>query len=110
MPKSRESGLNGVLERGISGSDETCEHYPCHFNGQDCTWCFCPFYPCLDGLTGGKFVIGKKTGKKVWSCINCRWIHNIKVSEEALKRIKSLKNRKMTRLKKLRLAMLEGEK
>jgi len=52
-----------------------CEYYPCHFPEHDCTFCFCPFYPCLDGLTGGRYVVSKKTGKEVWSCEKCDWIH-----------------------------------
>nr|WP_269850484.1 cysteine-rich small domain-containing protein [Methanosarcina horonobensis] len=28
------------------GGRKTCEYYPCHFEGQNCTFCFCPFYPC----------------------------------------------------------------
>lgn len=55
--------------------DPDCEYYPCHFPGHDCTFCFCPFYPCLDSLTGGRYVISRKTGKYVWSCKKCDWIH-----------------------------------
>ncbi|MDP6613031.1 MAG: cysteine-rich small domain-containing protein, partial [Candidatus Hydrothermarchaeota archaeon] len=39
-----EDNIRKALEKG-AGS-EKCEYYPCHFQGQDCTWCFCPFYPC----------------------------------------------------------------
>ena len=55
--------------------DKTCEYYPCHASLDDCTFCFCPFYPCLDDLTGGRFVASEKTGKDVWSCKRCEWIH-----------------------------------
>jgi histidinol-phosphate aminotransferase len=51
-----------------------CSFRPCHFEGQDCRICFCPFYPCLDNLTGGKYVRGR-LGGKVWSCADCTWIH-----------------------------------
>ena len=54
-----------------------CTFRPCHFEGQDCRICFCPFYPCLDGLTGGKFVKSEKGGS-IWSCIDCLWIHKSK--------------------------------
>jgi Zn-finger protein len=50
-----------------------CEYYPCHFEGQDCTYCFCPFYHC-DDTDLGYFISGKK-GKPVWSCKDCGWIH-----------------------------------
>ena len=53
---------------------EECEYRPCHFEGQDCRICFCPFYPCFDTTTGGKFVRGR-IGGKIWSCIDCSWIH-----------------------------------
>jgi Zn-finger protein len=33
--------LKKILEaKNIVGPDETCDYYPCHFAGQDCTWCF----------------------------------------------------------------------
>lgn len=51
-----------------------CEYYPCHFQGQDCRWCYCPFYPCLDPSTGGKYK-DRKEKSRVWSCINCHWVH-----------------------------------
>lgn len=51
-----------------------CSYRPCHFEGQDCRICFCPFYPCLDNQTAGKYVKGR-LGGMVWSCIDCTWIH-----------------------------------
>ena len=66
--------------------DRTCDYYPCHTSLDDCTFCFCPFYPCLDDLTGGRFVVSEKTGKDVWSCKRCEWIHKkdvvLELSEE----------------------------
>ena len=51
-----------------------CEFYPCHhFQDQDCTHCFCPFYPCKDGELG-RFVKTKR-GKRVWTCIDCQLVH-----------------------------------
>jgi len=57
-----------------------CRYYPCHFEGQDCRFCFCPFYPCGDTSTGGRWIISSK-GKRVWSCKNCHWIHRPEVAE-----------------------------
>ncbi len=56
-------------------SREGCERYPCHFDGQDCTFCFCPFYPCLD-TSLGMMVEG------VWSCNSCTLVHKAEVAEE----------------------------
>lgn len=61
-------------------SRSNCDYYPCHhFEGQDCTHCFCPLYPCRDQDLG-KFVITKR-GKRVWTCIDCRLVHRPKVAE-----------------------------
>ena len=44
-PLAREHLKKVLSRKEVVGSDESCEYYPCHFVGQDCTWCFCPFYP-----------------------------------------------------------------
>lgn len=68
--------VNQVLRsKQIKGPEYDCEHYPCHFNAQDCTWCFGPFYSCGDSLTGGKLIESGRTRKLVWSCEDCNWIH-----------------------------------
>jgi glycerophosphoryl diester phosphodiesterase len=57
-----------------------CEYYPCHhFEGQDCTHCFCPLYPCKDEDLG-RFVRTKR-GKRVWTCIDCVLVHKPKVAK-----------------------------
>jgi len=57
-----------------------CEYYPCHhFEGQDCTHCFCPLYPCKDEELG-RFVRTKR-GKRFWSCIDCKLVHLPKVAK-----------------------------
>lgn len=68
---------------GRRGSNTDCDYYPCHFEGQDCTFCFCPFYPCEDSLTGGSWV-ESSSGGKVWSCLNCNIVHEEKVVDELL--------------------------
>ena len=73
--------LKKILEdRKIRGPDETCEYYPCHFEGMDCTWCFCPFYPCKDEQTGGEWV-EQKDGSRIWGCSKCFWIHRPEVAK-----------------------------
>jgi threonine-phosphate decarboxylase len=81
-----EVKLKDILKaasEGILAARSTCEYYPCHFAGQDCTFCFCPFYPCEDDRTGGK-CIERSTGGMVWSCVDCTIIHKEEVSQKIL--------------------------
>ena len=77
--------IGKALERGVAERSRVdCEYYPCHFEGQDCTFCFCPFYPCKDERTCGEFV-QKSTGGEVWSCAKCNIIHRGDIADRALK-------------------------
>ena len=88
-----EKEIGQALDKGVAARSRVdCEYYPCHFKGQDCTFCFCPFYPCEDTRTGGK-LITKSTGGTVWSCIDCRLIHEEKMSEKVLAGL--MKNKKI---------------
>ncbi len=87
-------------------TDTDCEYYPCHFMGQDCTFCFCPFYPCLDGLTCGGYVVSKRTGRDVWSCKRCVWIHKKDVVADILPGIRQISKDDMKSLLELRLRFL----
>lgn len=69
--------VNEELEQGWIGCNKACEYNPCHFTGQDCTFCFCPFYPCNDTDLGSE-LIGKR-GQKVWNCTDCLFIHRTPV-------------------------------
>ncbi|NLL95411.1 MAG: cobyric acid synthase [Thermoplasmatales archaeon] len=51
------------------GPDGDCPYFPCHYPGQDCTLCYCPFYPCRDERFG-EWIESKKLGK-AWSCLHC---------------------------------------
>ena len=53
------------------GLDYDCEYLPCHKALEACDFCYCHFYPCADGLTGGEWI----KNKDVWSCQHCDWIH-----------------------------------
>ena len=93
--------INGEIQEGPNFE---CEYYPCHFMGQDCTFCYCPFYPCGDGSTGGYWI----KDKGVWSCQECEWIHEedtvkcLKKSlDDIIKEVEDL-NRKKKELLKLR--------
>jgi precorrin-3B C17-methyltransferase len=71
-PLSEEFYLKFLKNQSSSGKNTDCEYYPCHENvNQQCDFCFCPFYPCGDGSTGGKWI----KNKNVWSCEDCSWIH-----------------------------------
>lgn len=88
-----EKEIEKALENGATARSRVdCEYYPCHFAGQDCTFCFCPFYPCEDTRTGGKY-IPKSTGGTVWSCIGCRLIHDGEIAEKVLESL--MKNKKI---------------
>jgi Zn-finger protein len=75
-----------LTQKRLKGMNTDCRYYPCHFDGMDCTWCFCPFYPCQD-TTLGKMVTSKRTGKPVWSCMGCSWVHNPKTAKKILEGI-----------------------
>lgn len=50
-----------VLRTGeLLGIDKGCKYYSsCHHAFlEDCTFCYCPFYPCGDKFTGGKWIKG----------------------------------------------------
>ena len=76
-----------VLGKGdLLGIDTSCRYYPCHRGGlEDCTFCFCPFYPCGDESTGGKWIKGTS-----WSYEDCSWIHRTEVAGRVLKEMKRL--------------------
>ena len=61
----------------IQRINKACKYFPCHEDLEDCTFCYCPFYPCQEeGL--GEYVYSSRLKKKVWSCKICNWIHQIK--------------------------------
>ncbi|HII79805.1 MAG TPA: aminotransferase class I/II-fold pyridoxal phosphate-dependent enzyme, partial [Methanosarcina sp.] len=78
--------LKNVIEKageeGIGGR-KTCEYYPCHFEGQNCTFCFCPFYPCENEKTGGKWIQSSRGGR-VWSCVDCHLVHKKEIAQKIL--------------------------
>lgn len=74
--------IEKAAEEGIGGR-KTCEYYPCHFKGQNCTFCFCPFYPCEDERTGGKWIQSSRGGK-VWSCVDCHLVHKTEIAQQVL--------------------------
>lgn len=73
--------LGEEVKKGIKKGAE-CAYYPCHFQGQDCTFCYCPIYPCAEEDLG-TWIIGKR-GTRVWSCKGCQATHR----RDAVKEIK----------------------
>mgnify|MGYP001154758080 FL=1 len=68
------------LETFKPGPNEDCNYYPCHFKGQDCAYCYCPFYPCMDQRLG-KMVHKEGDDEEVWSCQDCYWTHRSDVAK-----------------------------
>ncbi|WP_414469972.1 precorrin-3B C(17)-methyltransferase [Methanobacterium sp. ACI-7] len=101
-PLSREFYERFLEGDIIEGPNVECDYYPCHRGGENCTFCYCPFYPCGDSSTGGKWI--KEKG--VWSCEDCIWIHEDKTVEcimsklpEIIGEVDDLKKRKKALLK-----------
>lgn len=65
--------------------NKACKYFPCHKGLEDCTFCYCPFYPCRNKKLG-RNVYPK--GKAIWSCADCAWIHKKKVVDEIFELIK----------------------
>lgn len=70
-PLTRKFYENYLAGEGVQGPNFDCPDYPCQQHPQNCTFCYCPFYPCGDSSTGGKWI----KGKPVWDCTDCLWIH-----------------------------------
>ena len=103
-----EKFLNGEVAHG---PNRECEYYPCHWDGQYCDFCYCPFYPCGDSSTGGEWI----KGKNVWNCKNCTWPHEKEAVEcirgpieEILEEVDDLKSKKKTLLKLRRACLLKN--
>ena len=77
------------IARGWIGSNLDCPYHPCHFEGQDCTFCYCPFYPCNDKRYGFD-LYRKKFDDYVWDCKDCLMIHDQDVGRHVMARIKEM--------------------
>lgn len=73
--------------------NKSCNFFPCHAGLEDCTFCYCPFYPCLDKKKGG-FIYSVKNKKDIWSCKSCNWIHKRNVAENIFTMIRKNKYQK----------------
>lgn len=61
--------------------NKACSFFPCHKKLEDCTFCYCPFYPCLD-KTRGDYIYSDKRNRNIWSCQECNWIHKKETVDE----------------------------
>ncbi len=62
---------------GIGNMKNTdCEYFSCHKGLEDCTYCYCPIYPC-EYKEFGKFIKGKN--KQIWDCSDCTVFHKEKI-------------------------------
>jgi len=68
--------VNEEIKRGWIGSNCDCPYHPAHFTHQDCSWCYCPFFPCNDKTLGCE--VETKHGP-VWDCTDCLFIHRTEV-------------------------------
>lgn len=88
-PLSKEFYERYLSGESPIGPNTSCEYYPCHeceSGPQYCDFCYCPFYPCGDESTGGKWI----KGKGVWSCEDCEWIHQKNTVECVRKGLKNI--------------------
>ena len=74
----------------LIGLNKKCNYYPCHSKIEDCTWCYCPFYPCKDETLGKFYHHPKLPPQGIWDCSDCTWIHQKDVSQEVFNEIKKL--------------------
>jgi adenosylcobinamide hydrolase len=65
-------------EHWIEWSPRDCPYYACHFKGQSCEFCYCPFYPCRDETLGQW--ARSSNGSRVWNCARCKLLHKPEVA------------------------------
>jgi len=77
---------------------ENCPYYPCHhYADQECSFCYCPLYPCMDEDLG--HMIETPNGD-LWSCMDCLLVHEPMIArhllanpEAGISELKALKKR-----------------
>jgi adenosylcobinamide hydrolase len=65
-------------EHWVPWVPENCPYYPCHFEGQSCDFCYCPFSPCRDESLGQW--AESSNGGRVWNCACCTLLHEPEVA------------------------------
>lgn len=78
-----DNGPYWISHPGEKNGEGKCDYYPCHYEGQDCTHCYCPLYPCEDPELGEW--IKSSRGYAVWTCKDCRLLHTKEAVEYLIK-------------------------
>jgi adenosylcobinamide hydrolase len=66
-------------EHWVELSPHNCPYFPCHFPGQRCDFCYCPFYPCDDENLGQW--VESSNGGRVWNCARCTLLHEPEIAD-----------------------------
>lgn len=85
--KGIKSRIEKAIKRGNIHCNIKCEYYPCHFEKQNCSFCYCPFYPCND-VDLGEFIISNN--EQIWDCSQCIFIHRDNVVAYSFNKFKEL--------------------
>ncbi len=88
--KSIKSRVDLAIKRGNIHSNTGCEYHPCHYKGQNCAVCYCPFYPCNDTDLGRSIESKRGNGDEIWDCSQCLFNHRNDVVEYSFKRFSEL--------------------
>lgn len=75
------------IAAGCIGPKTGCPYHPSHFTGQDCTFCYCPFFPCRDPTFGCD--VTRKSGEVVWSCEECLFVHRPAVAAFVMQELRA---------------------
>jgi adenosylcobinamide hydrolase len=94
-------------EHWIEWSPENCQYYPCHFKGQSCDFCYCPFYPCKNEKLGQW--AASSNGSRIWNCARCTLLHQPKVAEY-LKKYPGASLGELTRIDKRKKGKAPGSR
>jgi adenosylcobinamide hydrolase len=80
----------------VEWSPHDCPYFPCHYAGQRCDFCYCPFYPCRDNDLGEW--AESSHGGRVWNCAGCTLLHESGIADY----LKKFPGASLTELKCLR--------
>lgn len=70
-PKGKLLINQALKHKEIKGLDLSCHYRPCHEELEDCTFCYCPFYPCCEPDSEGFEIMSKRNKLPIWACNNC---------------------------------------
>ena len=87
--KCIKSRVENAIARGNIHSNTECDYHPCHYKGQNCSFCYCPFYPCNDTDLGTSKA-SKRGNGDIWDCSQCLFNHRNEVVEYSFKRFSEL--------------------